>query len=61
MADHGEAVLMYTCRESSMDKSKLHWAANADRAPEPAQRSAPEQPHPRRYVDSRSAGWRDDR
>jgi len=28
--------------EPGMDKSKLHWAANADQAPEPAQRTAPE-------------------
>ena len=27
--------------EPGMDKSKLHWAADADRAPEPAQRTAP--------------------
>ena len=28
--------------EPGMDKSKLHWAANANRAPEPVQRNAPE-------------------
>ena len=27
--------------ESGMDKSNLHWAADADRAPDPAQRTAP--------------------
>ena len=27
-----------------MDKSKLHWAADADRAPEPVQRTAPDPP-----------------
>jgi hypothetical protein len=27
-----------------MDKSKLHWAADADRAPEPAQHTAPDPP-----------------
>jgi hypothetical protein len=27
--------------EPGMDKTKLHWSANADRAPEPAQRNAP--------------------
>ena len=30
--------------EPGMDKSKLHWAADADRAPEPAQRTAPDPP-----------------
>ena len=30
--------------EPGMDKSKLHWAADADRAPEPVQRTAPDPP-----------------
>jgi hypothetical protein len=30
--------------ERRMDKSKLHWAANADQAPEPAQRNASQPP-----------------
>jgi hypothetical protein len=35
---------MLVCRGARQDKSKLHWAADTNRAPEPVQRTAPDPP-----------------